>query len=153
MKNATLALTVSLICGMAFAEPAPEFLHALAVTESRNNPSARGKSGDLGLFQMTSPAWEDVNRVRGYYGLPKHPHRLALDPDISRIYAETYLRILFSRLRDEGVEVNVETAWLAWNLGFTGARRIGFKSDRAPASTRRGLERLRLHLGEGRVFR
>lgn len=150
-KNRNTVFLVALACAVVEASPSPEFLVALAKTESNGNPEARGKSGDLGLYQMTPAAWEDVNRARRAVGLPVYRHSSATVPTVATIYAEAYLRILSEQIDRAGLEPNPETVWLAWNLGFTGARRIGFDPDRAPASTRRGLARLNEHL-DGKGF-
>lgn len=150
-KNKLLTLAYLLASTLSIARPSEDFLVALAQTESNGNPNARGKSGDLGLYQMTPPAWQDVNRARRAAGLKIYPHSDALDPGVATIYAEAYLRILSERMLELGLELSVEEVWLAWNLGFSGARRIGFDPDRAPASTRRGLARLKMHL-DGKGF-
>jgi hypothetical protein len=150
-KVPNLVFLLALASAVVEASPSPEFLVALAKTESNGDPNARGKSGDLGLYQMTGPAWEDVNRARRASGLETYPHSFALVPTVATIYAETHLRALSERLNREGYEPDAGKVWLAWNLGFSGARRIGFNPERAPASTRRGLARLEKHL-DGKGF-
>lgn len=151
----TITATLTLLAALAVGrQPSPEFLNALALTESLGDPKAVGRTGDLGLFQFTRPAWVETTSIREEAGLPVYPFESgSLDPIVARDYAATYLSHLIARLDDSGRPVNPESVWLAWTMGFNGARKVGFDSRKAPASKRRGFLRLSHHLGGAPVVR
>lgn len=70
-------------------------LNRVAWAESRNNPRAVGKLGEIGMFQLRPIAIREVNRVNGMC------FRLqdAKDPVKSREIARLYLLICESRCR------------------------------------------------------
>lgn len=139
-----LFLIPPLIPWPAPAKPAvPErYLDAVAVAESRGNPSAVGSSGDRGLFQFTAIAWEQTSRLRRDQGFEAFPFSKAFDPAISRIYARTYFEYLERDLVRRRVAVSPASLWLAWTLGPSGAADIKHRLDQAPAYKVRGYYRL-----------
>lgn len=67
----------------------------ISYRESRNNPKARGKAGELGMYQLKPIAIREVNRV---YGTKWQNHH-ALDAELAHHIAYSYLTILERRVR------------------------------------------------------
>ena len=70
-------------------------LDRVAWTESRNNPKARGKQGEMGAYQLKAIAIREVNRIHGTGYLPKD----AWDPIKAREIARLYLLICEHRCK------------------------------------------------------
>lgn len=70
-------------------------LDRVAWTESRNNPKARGKQGEMGAYQLKAIAIREVNRIHGTSYLTKD----AWDPIKAREIARLYLLICEHRCK------------------------------------------------------
>lgn len=70
-----------------------EDLRWLSKRESNNKPHARGKLGELGLYQLRAIAVREVNRLKG----TSFKHSDALDPVKAPIIAGHYWDIAASR--------------------------------------------------------
>lgn len=151
-----LSKTVTVICLLWSASmpaaPTEAFLDALAWTESRNNPEALGdyswgQPNARGAYQQHLGSWADADAVRAAKGLPRACWVAGTRcPVTSRAYAATYLEILEGRIKAAGLQPTADRLWLAWTMGFSNAKAIGFKMADAPPSKRRGWERLKTHL-------
>jgi len=139
--------------GRLNATPTDAFLDSLAWAESRNDNQALGdysfgQPQARGAYQQHLGAWLDADSVRQAKGLPRASWiGGSLCPVISRGYALTYLETLERRIKALGLQPTPERLWLAWSMGFAGAKRIGFTAAKAPESKRKGLQRLLSKLG------
>lgn len=128
--TAVLAMAVASLV----AEPVPEsWVDAVEHVESggRNVSGDSGKA--KGCFQFWSVAWSDCSKVRKKAGLPVHPYSKATDRKIARDYARTWLTYLRNRLTIEiGRPASAAETWLAYNLGMTGFKAIGYQWAFAP---------------------
>lgn len=138
--------------GVICAAPTDAFLDSLAWTESRNNPQALGdyswgQPNARGAFQQHLGAWTDADAIRAAKGLPRACWVAGTRcPVMSRAYAATYLEHLEARIRSAGLTPTADRLWLAWTMGFSAAKGIGFRMEDAPASKQRGWQRLSTHL-------
>ena len=138
--------------GRLTATPTDAFLDSLAWAESKNDPKALGdysfgQPQARGAYQQHLGAWLDADAVRLAKGLPRASWvGGSLCPVASRGYALTYLEILEQKIKALGLQPTPERLWLAWSMGFAGAKRINFTASNAPAAKRRGLQRLLNHL-------
>ena len=66
---------------------------------------------------------------------------------MSRAYAATIIGSHEARLKRLGLTPTADRLWLAWTMGFAGAKAIGFEPTKAPAYKQRGLARLKAKLG------
>lgn len=73
----------------------PAMMHWVMVMESGGNAKARGKAGELGLYQLKAVAVAEVNRVTG----TKWKHHHALDPEMAELIAFSYMRICETRCK------------------------------------------------------
>ena len=123
--------------------PWKEFIHALAWTESENNPNAIGAKDERGAWQLTSVAWLDVNQWRVRKDLPQYDFSSATDPVIAEEYASQFLSLLVTRLeRHIGKDPSVQQLWCAWNMGLTAFKNLNWDINAVPDSTKRGIARL-----------
>lgn len=131
------------------AAPSEHFLDALAWTETRNNPSAVGDQGRArSAYQWHRGAWSDATAYRQASRLPTASYEAGTScPVISREYARTLVGVYEARLRRMGLSPTPDRLWLAWTMGWSGAKAIGFNPADAPAHKRRGLDRLKAKLG------
>lgn len=131
------------------AAPSEAMLDALAMTETRNQPATVTDGGKaLGAYCFHPCAWLEADKHRERQGLARTPYEAGAHcPVISREYARTLLGVYEARLKQRGLAPTPERLWLAWTMGWEGAKRIGFKARNAPAYKQRGLQRLTHYLG------
>lgn len=132
---ATALLTAVAAC--AAATPITDsFLDAVAVIESNNNPNAVGDSGRaIGAYQMHQPAFREacqhLAKKTGMHSFwmdniaDDHRH-YAKQPSTSRIVARAYFQILESRMLKDGIKPTKENLYMAYNMGYAGARKHRF---------------------------
>lgn len=95
------------------------FLSRIALRESGNNPLARGKAGERGVYQMLPIAVADVNAWFGWNKSFREATTI-----FARQYAEAFLIMQESRLRKRlGRQPTEVEVYRAWNRGFRGATR------------------------------
>lgn len=110
-----------LLCGWATSCKASvvteEFLDRLAWRESRNNPAAVGRAGELGAYQLRACAVEHVNNKRGW----KSSHKAAALGQ-GRKYARAYCQILEGELNKwlgrQPLQIEVDHAYRLGPTGF-----------------------------------
>ncbi len=116
--------------------PVPDkWIDDIEQVESAGKACAIGDGGKaIGSFQFWSTAWADCSKVRKEQGLPVYPYAPgARSPKRSREYATTWLNHLRHRLsQDIGREANIAEVWLAYNLGYEGFRKYGFRPAEVP---------------------
>lgn len=122
-----LAFSAALLGSEAISEP---LLDAVEQVESsgRGAKTPKGDGGKAtGPFQWHLVAWKDCSAIRYKAGLEVYPYARAIEPDIARDYARTWLTALKVRLaREIGRQPFPGEVWLAWNLGWTGFGKYGF---------------------------
>lgn len=119
-----IAISALILCGASSCRGASvvteEFLDRLAWRESRNNPAAVGRAGELGAYQLRACAVQHVNNKLGW----KSSHKAA-SLRYGREYARAYCQIIEGELRRwlgrQPIQVEVDHAY---QLGPTGFLRI-----------------------------
>ena len=97
-----------------------EFLDRVAWTESRNNPAARGKHGELGAWQLKAIAVTEVNRIWGW----RLRHQDVCNPVVGRAAAQAYCLTLERALvRGLGRQPSQVELYRAYRLGAAGFMR------------------------------
>ena len=97
-----------------------EFLDRVAWTESRNNPAARGKHGELGAWQIKAIAVAECNRVYGW----RLSHGSVVDQVVGRAAARGYCLILENTLRARlGRQPSPSELYRSYRLGAAGFMR------------------------------
>lgn len=113
---------VILLCGWATScngasVVTEEFLDRLAWRESRNNPAAVGRAGELGAYQLRACAVQHVNNKLGW----KSSHKAA-SLRYGREYARAYCQIIEGELRRwlgrQPIQVEVDHAYQLGPTGF-----------------------------------
>lgn len=111
------------------ASPVTEEFRARVEMIETGGRNVRGKDGEVGVMQMTSRAWADVNQVRKSYGLPQYPFSRAWDPPTNRAYGFSFLEIQRGRLKKHlRREPSREEIYSAYRRGFTGFKRFQRKT-------------------------
>lgn len=75
----------------------PTLVKAVVWKESRFNPAARGRAGEVGLMQLMDPAAQEWAESARVYPLPE---RHLLDPRTNILAGAWYLKKLMQRYRD-----------------------------------------------------
>ena len=93
------AVIVFMICGTAMtrchgSEVTPAFVDWAIQRESKGNPKARGKNGEVGLLQIKRIALADVNADAG----TNYTMRDLLDPVVNRWVGTRFMHIQERRL-------------------------------------------------------
>ena len=129
--------------GAVDALDAVQFLDTLEQVESGGRANAIGDGGRArGSFQFWAVAWKEANRLRASAGMERIPYSKAMDRAAARQQASIYVQHLRGRLaRALGRPATAPEVWAAWNLGYDGFKRRGFKLEACPAVTRREARR------------
>jgi hypothetical protein len=141
-------LSLLALCSFASAKPAEriteKFLDSVAMIESNFNPNAVGDKGKaLGAYQLHQDAWIDACKwmeindngqfKQGYSWLVGNINdqwkTRAKDPVISRIVAKAYFLLLYHRFQKRGIKPTDIQLYMAYNLGFGGAAKVGFNPE------------------------
>jgi len=106
------------------------FLEAIAQVESGGNRKAVGKAGERGQYQVGRDAWDDASTRLEAKGTYHNQWSKWRNPVVQDMIAAQHLLILRERFVSAGIsEPTPEQLALAWNRGFTGARRLRWKSN------------------------
>ena len=109
-----------------------------SIIESNFDFEARGDNGaGLGAWQLHKSAWDDAceyakHKDMSFYSwnhwdsLKGDYKRLAFDPDVSRIIARNYLRLLEERMTKNGIKPTATKLYMAYNMGYSGAAMYDF---------------------------
>ena len=132
-------MTLSLLASVtASAAPVPDsWLTAIQRIETggEKNPDAAVGDGTRakGRFQFHKEAWLDCTKLRKQMGLRTYPYSKASDPTAATEYARTWLTALRERITAEiGRPAMAHEVWMAFNLGFTGFKRLSFQVHFVP---------------------
>lgn len=130
-----LALFLGCNCLEAKSIVTDDFLDKVAMIESNYNYEAVGDKGlARGAWQMHEASWKeacmwlahrDSNRdfwieVAGMY------KQSASDHTYSRCVANAYLKMLEEQMRKNKIDVTPIKLYMAWNMGFSGAKSYYF---------------------------
>lgn len=140
-----LALLIGCSCLNAKSIVTDELVDKFAIIESNYNHEAVGDGGKaLGAWQMHKAAvYESVNRLYrntgnnfANCGISWNKNTM-FDPLKSRMIAKAYMLILEEQMNKMKIQVTPIKLYMAWNLGFTGARNHRFDIDSPYLETKR----------------
>lgn len=137
-----IAIVLIILASDLSAEIEDRIVDAVGFAESRNNPNAVGDGGSaISAFQIWSGAWADANawrKKKGQFMIPRSSWR---DHHLSREICRSYLEMLQAQMKDAGIKPTPERLYLAYTMGFSGAKRIGFSVSLAPRVKQAGVRR------------
>lgn len=112
----------------------PEFLHDVAIIESNVNNAAIGKDGERGAFQIKREAWADavsIIRLEGNEVLftERHYEEMAHEYEFAIMAASALMRCYEQRMLRDGYKPTPIRLYMAYNLGYAGAKRIKFNPN------------------------
>ncbi len=106
------------------------FLEAIAQVESGGNRKAVGKAGERGQYQIGREAWDDASARLEAKGTHHNQWSKWRNAVVQDMIAAQHLLTLRERFASVGIsDPTPEQLALAWNRGFTGARRLRWKSN------------------------
>jgi len=118
------------------ARPTANLLDRIAFIESSNRSDAIGDGGKArGAYQMHLAAVIDCGGTRADW--MNLTNRQTADK-----FAGLYLNKISAQLARENIQPSPAIYYLCWNMGFGGARRIGFDPSKAPKTTRNAIAKL-----------
>lgn len=122
-----------------------DLIDKFAMIESNYNYEAVGDKGNaLGAWQMHREAVDES--FASIYRRTGQDYRKAwckwdkttmFNPIVSKLLAKEYMLILEKQFHNCGVEVTPIKLYMAWNLGFSGARSYRFDPDCLYLETKR----------------
>lgn len=131
-----LALLLAYASAEAKSIVTEDYLDKVAMIESNYNYDAVGDKGKaLGAWQMHEASWREscqrLSRMDGagftaWDDFTNNHKKFAKDPDVSRIVAKMYLKILEEQMNKSKVKVTPIALYMAYNLGFHGAWKKNF---------------------------
>jgi hypothetical protein len=131
-----LALLIGCSCLKAKSIVTDELVDKFAIIESNYNHEAVGDGGKaLGAWQMHKAAvYESVTNLyrrtgtdlRGRYFDFTFNMKFMKEPVISRMLAKEYMCILEKQFTTLKVKVTPIKLYMAWNMGFSGAKNYDF---------------------------
>lgn len=131
-----LALLIGCTCCEAKSIVTDDLVDKFAVIESNYNFNAVGDNGKaLGAWQMHKSAFqESLNSIHRRTGSDwsevwTWDKKTLSYPNISRFIAKEYMLILEKQMLKMGYKPTPISLYMAWNMGFSGAKSHDFKYD------------------------
>jgi len=132
-----LALLIGCTCLEAKSIVTDDLIDKFAMVESNYNHLAVGDSGKaLGAWQMHKVAVdESLNTIYRKTGNDFRNlgmgwnKKTMFDPLQARMIAKAYMLILEEQMVKRGYKPTPISLYMAWNMGFTGAKSYSFKYD------------------------
>ena len=135
MKRLLFLLGMASLCE-AKSIVTDELIDKFAVIESNYDYNAVGDKGKaLGAWQMHKPAFDEaltsIYRRTGHdwRSVWTYDRKLFSYPATSRLIAREYMLILEKQFNNLGEEVTPIKLYMAWNMGFCGAKACNFHHD------------------------
>lgn len=132
----TRPLIALLLMGCAAqAQDDSRLLYAIGQVEGGSR-TQRGDGGlAYGLYQTHRAAWADGNAQLTREGRATYPLTQWRSPTAQDMVALALLRAVRARLTADGIPSPTPAQLaLIWGMGYTGAKRVGFDPQRAPAA-------------------
>lgn len=139
-------IALLLLTHAAHAYDLAKTLDSVSWAETRGVLLVGDNGRSLSHYQIYDSTWEHINQIRKDSGLPTFPHSTALQEGVARQMASTYLEWLARRYELlVGRRPAPEVLYLMYTMGFSGAKRIGFRISSAPSVKRKGVSRFMTH--------
>lgn len=120
-----------------------KLLHNIAIIESNLNDDAIGSNGERGAFQLKREAWLDgiawqrINHPPSFEIINPDFEKYAHDFDIASLVAIGFLSAIEERMKKDGYRPTPIRIYMAYNLGYHGAKRIKFDPNSQHISPKR----------------
>lgn len=119
------------------------FLARVARVESGGKETALGRQGERGLYQIKREVWAEVSAYLQARGSAVWGFQDSTNGAVARVYASARLRMLEDRLRARmGRPPSAGEVYAAYNLGWRGFARRGFRVGRCPRVTREAVRKV-----------
>lgn len=118
-------------------------LYNVAIIESNIDDDAVGKNGERGAFQLKQEAWQDglswlqANDPDAYQTVGKDFALFAHEHEMASLVAYGFLRLIEDRMKRDGIRPTLMRLYMAYNLGYQGAKRIKFDPNSQHISPKR----------------
>lgn len=147
----------SLILGIASLHAQNQKIRlAIAHAESDNRTHAIGDNGKaFGAYQMHKVAWDDANSHRKAMGMEQIPWSRKMEREAQDQMVESFVSITSYRFFAAYARAPLPSeVYMAYTMGFSAAKRIGFKPSAMPDKKKQALRRfmtalLRIEREEG----
>lgn len=117
-----------LVC-TAEARTDADLLHAIGQVEGGHRLQIGDGGQSLGLYQLGAAAWSEGNARLRAEGRTTYARTAWRDATAQDMVAAAFLRVCRDRLLAAGMQPTVRNLALVWNVGFSGARRRGFRPN------------------------
>ncbi len=130
-KLYALGLLCIKLCGSIVTD---DYVNRVFLIESSGNPHAVGDNGkSISGFQISEAAFEDAmeyGKFSNYKNWVNVSHKgyylLKDDYDFSKLICIWYFRYLELKMHNKGYDVNKLSLYMAYNMGFSGAKAFEF---------------------------
>lgn len=139
----------SLILGIASLKAQNDKIRlAIAHAESDNRTHAIGDSGKaFGAYQMHKIAWDDANSHRKAMGMDTIPWSRRMEREAQDQMVESFVALTSYRFFAAYARAPLPSeVYMAYTMGFSAAKRIGFKPSAMSETKKKALKRFMTHL-------
>lgn len=135
MISARFSIVALLLLGCSCqAQDDARVLYAIGQVEGGNRLQRGDNLKAYGLYQLHAGTWETANAQLRREGRRTYPLSAWKSAEAQDMVAAALLRSLRAQLKAEGIHFPTpEQIALCWNMGFAGARSVGFNPNNAPA--------------------
>jgi hypothetical protein len=133
--SARFSIVALLLLGCSCqAQDDARVLYAIGQVEGGNRLQRGDNLKAYGLYQLHAGTWETANAQLRREGRRTYPLSAWKSAEAQDMVAAALLRCLRAQLKAEGIHFPTpEQIALCWNMGFAGARSVGFNPHNAPA--------------------
>jgi hypothetical protein len=134
MISARFSVVAMLLLGCSCqAQDDARVLYAIGQVEGGNRLQRGDGLKAYGLYQLHAGTWDTANAQLTREGRRTYPLTAWRSAEAQDMVAAALLRCLRAQLKAEGVHFPTpEQIALCWNMGFAGARSVGFDYRQAP---------------------
>ena len=135
MISARFSIVALLLLGCSCqAQDDARVLYAIGQVEGGNRLQRGDNLKAFGLYQLHAGTWDTANAQLRREGRRTYPLSAWKSAEAQDMVAAALLRSLRAQLKTEGIHFPTpEQLALCWNMGFAGARSVGFNPHNAPA--------------------
>jgi hypothetical protein len=133
--SARFSIVALLLLGCSCqAQDDARVLYAIGQVEGGNRLQRGDNLKAYGLYQLHAGTWDTANAQLRREGRRTYPLSAWKSAEAQDMVAAALLRSLRAQLKTEGIHFPTpEQLALCWNMGFAGARSVGFNPHNAPA--------------------
>jgi hypothetical protein len=133
--SARFSIVALLLLGCSCqAQDDARVLYAIGQVEGGNRLQRGDNLKAYGLYQLHAGTWDTANAQLRREGRRTYPLSAWRSAEAQDMVAAALLRSLRAQLKTEGIHFPTpEQIALCWNMGFAGARSVGFNPHNAPA--------------------